>query len=132
MGSSVRLDKWLWAARFFKTRALAQKSIQLGQVLYDGQKVTPARQVHIGAVLTIPQGHEKAIVIVKDLSKQRRPFKEAQLLYEETKESLDQKEKNKKLRQESKYQQIIPKPDKRPDKKSRRKLRDLRRDGEHD
>lgn len=125
---SVRLDKWLWAARFFKTRALAQKSIQLGQVLYNGQKVTAARAVQIGATLTIPQGFDKAVVIVKGLSATRRPYNEAKELYEETQESLETKAKNKEKRIEQKYQRIIPKPEKSPDKKARAKLRNVKRD----
>ena len=128
MSETIRLDKWLWAARFFKTRALAQKNISQGKVHYNGQKGTPARHVQVGATLSITQGYDTTIVVVIAISDQRGPFSQAKLLYEETQESLEAKQKNKQLRQSEKYQRIVPKPDKRPDKHSRRKLRDIRRD----
>ena len=83
----IRLDKWLWAARFFKTRALAKDAIEGGKVHYEGQRCKVSKSPEIGAKLTIRQGFDEKIVIIKALSGQRRGAAEAQLLYEETPQS---------------------------------------------
>lgn len=85
--SKIRLDKWLWAARFFKTRSLASTAIDGGKVHYDGQRAKPAKEVHIGATLRITRGVEVFEVVVRSLSEQRRGAAEAALLFEETQES---------------------------------------------
>lgn len=85
--SKIRLDKWLWAARFFKTRSLASTAIDGGKVHYDGQRAKPAKEVHIGATLRITRGVEVFEVVVRGLSEQRRGVAEAALLFEETQES---------------------------------------------
>ena len=123
----VRLDKWLWAARFFKTRSLAKKNIEQGKVLYNGQKASPSRLVHIGAELVVPQGYDQKTIIVQQLSDKRLGFEQAQTLYEETQASRLQREKNLEQRKTDKYLRASPKPDKRPDKKAREKLRKIRR-----
>jgi len=87
-----RLDKWLWAARFFKTRNLAIAAINGGKVHVDGQRVKPARAVRRGAEIRIHKGSLEITVMVQGLSAQRRPAPEAALLYEETEESRTRRE----------------------------------------
>ncbi len=84
----VRLDKWLWAARFFKTRALAKAAIEGGKVQCGGERCKPSREPRVGDQLQIRQGFDNRTVIVRALSVQRRGAPEAQLLYEETAESI--------------------------------------------
>lgn len=83
----VRLDKWLWAARFFKTRALAKQAIEGGKVHYNGNRGKSSKAVEAGALLQIRQGFDEKTVEVLVLSEQRRSASEAQLLYQETEES---------------------------------------------
>ena len=84
-----RIDKWLWAARFFKTRSLAKQAIEGGKVHYNGQRVKTSKAVEIGAELKIRCGWDDKIVIVTALSDQRRGAPDAALLYEETSESIE-------------------------------------------
>ncbi len=83
----IRLDKWLWAARFFKTRSLASDAIDGGKVHYDGFRAKASKEVRLGARLRITRGDEVWEVVVRALSMQRRGAPEAALLYEETAES---------------------------------------------
>jgi ribosome-associated heat shock protein Hsp15 len=82
-----RIDKWLWAARFFKTRSLAAAAVDGGRVKWNGQQVKPARELKPGDELDIVAGELRWTVIVRGLSGQRRPAPEARLLYAETAES---------------------------------------------
>jgi ribosome-associated heat shock protein Hsp15 len=84
----VRVDKWLWAARFYKTRALAIQAVESGKVLINGERVKPARAVHEGNTLSIRRGPYISVVVVRALSLRRGPATQAQLLYEETPESI--------------------------------------------
>ncbi len=113
----VRLDKWLWAARFYKTRALAKEMIEGGKVHYDGQRAKCSKMVEIGAKLQIRQGNEEKTVEVLALSDQRRGAPEAQKLYRETEESVRAREQ-----QALERKQLGSGPDHRPNKKSRREL----------
>lgn len=88
----VRLDKWLWAARFFKTRALAKAAIEGGKVQCRGDRCKPGKEPRVGEELEIRQGFERRTVVVRILSGQRRSATEAQLLYEETAESQQLRE----------------------------------------
>jgi len=90
--TSVRLDKWLWAARFFKTRTLAKSAIENGKVLIDGQKCKPSRTIGGNETLSIRRGDEVIEVVVVMLSEQRRGAPEAQKLYQETGESIERRE----------------------------------------
>ena len=85
---NVRIDKWLWAARFFKTRALAIQAVDTGKVLVNGGRVKPAKNVHIGDMLTIRRGPFVSVVSVKALSLRRGPASEASYLFEETAQSI--------------------------------------------
>lgn len=84
----VRLDKWLWAARFFKTRALAHEAIEGGRVRLDGERVKPSREVRVGDRLSLHINELDWLVIVQKLSERRGPAPEARELYGETEESL--------------------------------------------
>lgn len=116
----VRLDKWLWAARFFKTRAIAKQMIEGGKVHYDGQRAKCSKVVELGATLKIRQGWDERVVVVKALSEQRRGAAEAQLLYEETQDSIERREKEALQRKANKGAELSP--GHKPDKRSRRQL----------
>ena len=118
--TGVRLDNWLWAARFYKTRALAREMVQSGKVHYDGQRSKPSKVVQVGAIIKLRQGFDSKEVEVLELSAQRRGAPEAQLLYRETEESLAKREENAEARKLNAL--YNPHPDGRPDKKQRRQL----------
>ncbi|WP_404397226.1 ribosome-associated heat shock protein Hsp15 [Idiomarina loihiensis] len=126
--SPIRLDKWLWAARFYKTRALARQMIQSGKVHYDGQRSKPSKVVQVGAFITLRQGFDTKEVEVLELSEQRPGASEAQLLYRETPESIEKREKNAEARKLNAL--YNPHPDGRPDKKQRRQLIRMKDSGE--
>jgi ribosome-associated heat shock protein Hsp15 len=119
---AVRIDKWLWAARFFKTRSMAAQAVAGGKIHVNGARIKPARIVQLGDELRIRRGELEFIVIVQGISDKRRPAREAQLLYEETEASLQQREEireQKRLEAASKMYG----PMKRPDKRERRQIR---------
>ena len=117
---AVRLDKWLWAARFYKTRTLAKEMIDGGKVHYNGQRSKPKKIVEVGATLKVRQGSDEKEIVVLALSTQRRGAPEAQLLYRETEQSLVNREKLAMARKMNALS--MPHPDRRPDKKERRDL----------
>ncbi|AWP31397.1 ribosome-associated heat shock protein Hsp15 [Pantoea eucalypti] len=124
----VRLDKWLWAARFYKTRAIAREMIEGGKVHYNGQRSKPGKVVELNAELTLRQGNDERTVIVADISAQRRPASEAQQLYRETDASIEKREK---MAQARKLNALtMPHPDRRPDKKERRDLMKFKLSGD--
>ena len=114
-GCTVRLDKWLWAARFYKTRALAKKAIEGGKVRVADQRVKVAKEVSVGELLTVRQGFDQREVRIAALSDQRYGAPEARLLYEETAESIAAREQRAADRKASTagYQPAAHKPDKR-------------------
>lgn len=85
----VRLDKWLWAARFYKTRSIAKQAIDGGKVVCEGSRCKPGKEVETGMQVRLRQGFDEKVVVVKALSEQRRGAPEAALLYEETEESVE-------------------------------------------
>jgi len=115
----VRIDKWLWAARFFKTRSLAKSAIESGKVHIDGNKSKASRQLEMGTILTISQGFDSKTVKVIGLSEQRRGAPEALLLYAETAESIALREKDSALRKAVNGSLIS---DGKPNKKQRRQI----------
>ena len=117
---AVRLDKWLWAARFYKTRTLAKEMIDGGKVHYNGQRSKPNKIVEVGATLKVRQGSDEKEIVVLALSSQRRGAPEAQRLYRETEQSLANREKLVMARKMNALS--MPHPDRRPDKKERRDL----------
>lgn len=92
MGDQIRLDKWLWAARFFKTRSLAQAAVEGGRVQVSGQRVKPACRVRVGDHLFLQMGEVPWEVVVLDLSARRGPAIEARRLYQETEGSQQRRE----------------------------------------
>ncbi len=118
--TKVRLDKWLWAARFFKTRGLAKAAIDNGKIHFDGQRVKVSKEISVGAILQIRQGWDEKVVVVTQLSDQRRGAPEAQLLYAETAESLAKREEQALARKAAGG--MIDRPAQRPTKLQRRQL----------
>jgi ribosome-associated heat shock protein Hsp15 len=118
--AKVRLDKWLWAARFFKTRSLAKEAIEGGKVHYNNQRCKPGKTVDIGAELTVRQGWFDKVVIVDGLSDRRKNATLAQALYHETEDSLEKREKA--LAERKLAMAAQPAPFKRPTKRDRRRI----------
>ncbi len=117
----VRLDKWLWAARFFKTRSLASAAINGGKVHVNQQRVKSSRAVKPGDVIEVWCGPDQFTIVVDGLSARRGPAKEAQKLYHETQESIAKREEAAALRKLA-YQGARPAPH-RPSGRDRRKIR---------
>jgi len=120
ISQNVRLDKWLWAARFFKTRAIAREMVQSGKVHYNGQRAKPSKNVELGAMIKVPCGWDNREIKVLALSDKRLSAPLAQQLYEETQESVTKREENQIARKLNAFHS--PKPDHRPDKKQRRQI----------
>ena len=116
----VRLDKWIWAARLTKTRALARDLIQAGKVHYNGQKSKPGKIVELGALIKVPAGWDVKEVEVTGIEEKRQPAKLAELMYQETADSVAKREQNQLARKMQTFHS--PKPENRPDKKQRREL----------
>lgn len=123
VAAAVRLDVWLWAARFFKTRALAKRAIEAGKIELDGQSTKPATTVHVGRRMKISRGEERFEIDVRDLSEKRGAASIAQQLYAETEasrlaraEAVEQRRLN-----ASGYS----KPPTKPDKRARRLIHAL-------
>ena len=115
---SLRLDKWLWAARFFKTRTLAMAAINGGKVHVNGDRVKPARRITPGESLTVQKGPYRFSVTVAGLATQRRPAEEARSLYTESEASLAARRS---LHDERRLQgHGSGQPERRPDKRTRR------------
>ncbi|WP_163576907.1 ribosome-associated heat shock protein Hsp15 [Halomonas faecis] len=124
--SGVRLDKWLWAARFFKTRQLAKKAIEGGKVHYNGARAKTSKTVEPGALIRVPQGWDIWEVEVLALSDQRRGAPEARELYRETPESVERRAREAEARRLT--NQAMQHPMKRPDKRERRKIKRFQRE----
>uniref|UniRef100_A0A486XMI5 Heat shock protein 15 n=1 Tax=Rheinheimera sp. BAL341 TaxID=1708203 RepID=A0A486XMI5_9GAMM len=117
---TLRLDKWLWACRFYKTRALAKEMIEGGKVHYNGQRCKASKTVETGAMVKLAQGTDEKVVRVVALSDKRLAAPLALQLYEETAESIEQRAKRAELRKTNSL--FAPHPETKPDKKERRKL----------
>ncbi len=117
----VRLDKWLWAARFYKTRSLATEAIKGGKVHLNNQRVKPSHHAEVGHTVRIKKESIEQTVIIKQLSAKRGPAKVAQTLYEETQESIERREKQ--LQERKAMMAGMPQfQSRRPSKKERRKI----------
>lgn len=122
--TSTRLDKWLWAARFFKTRAIAKQMIDGGKVFYNGQRTKSGKAVVIGDAIKIRQGFDEKEIEVIALADKRRDATFAQTLYQELAKSIETREKNSLARKQGIL--LSPASDTKPDKKQRRKLREFK------
>ena len=118
--SGVRIDLWLWAARFFKTRALAKRACELGRVQSNGQPAKPAREVRLGDMLQVTTEGGEFQVEVLQLSEVRGPAAVAQTLYRETEASRESREKIAAEKRASRS--FTPAPEGRPSKRDRRKI----------
>ncbi|MBA1192287.1 RNA-binding protein [Pseudomonas entomophila] len=123
----VRLDKWLWAARFYKTRALAKAAIESGKVHCRGERCKPGKEPRVGDHFVLRTGFDERTVVVKALSVVRRGAPEAQTLYEETEDSIQRRQQAADLR---KAGALGVTTDGRPTKKQRRQIHQLQ--GSHD
>lgn len=123
--ASVRADKWLWAARFFRTRALATQAICGGKVHVNGERIKPARRLVAGDLLSVQRGVTRFEITVEQLSLQRGPAERARELYRESEQSRQQREA---LSRERRLQGHTPgQRERRPDKHARRRLREMKR-----
>lgn len=123
----VRLDKWLWAARFFKTRSQASTAVKGGHVHLNGQRAKPSVNVSSGDRLRVTKGPVNFVVDVTGLADKRGPATVAQTLYAETQDSITRREADAEARRLARMS--TPQPDRRPDKRQRRKLRQFKQDG---
>ena len=121
---SIRIDKWLWNTRFFKTRSLATEAVNGGRVHLNGQRVKAGRVVAIGDHLSIHKHNEIYEVTVTAIIKTRRPAKEAVLCYEESEQSRLRREQEREIRKLASASR--PVPHRRPDKRERQQLRDFK------
>ena len=122
---AMRLDKWLWAARFFKTRALAQKHIELGRVLVNGAKVKNSKNIAVNDLIDLTLNSLPYRITVAALNHQRRPAPEARLLYREDEAVAQAREAQKLLDQAARVSAAYP--DGRPTKHDRRQIDKLKR-----
>jgi len=122
--ASVRIDKWLWAARFFRTRALAQKACDLGRIHSNGIQAKPAREVRVGDLLTVRNEGGEFLVEVLALSEMRGPAAVAQTLYRETEASKAARLKA--AAERKAMQEFAPLPERRPSKRDRRLISQFR------
>ena len=125
----VRIDKWLWAARFYKTRSMAAQAVSGGKIHINGARIKPARMVQAGDELRIRRGEMEFTVLVQGVTGKRRPAKEAQLLYAETEASLQQRQKLREQKRLATDGRMYG-PMKRPDKRARRQIRSFTRKDE--
>ena len=121
----IRVDKWLWAARFFKTRSIAKTAIEGGKVHLDGQRVKVSREIVVGETLVIKQGWDEKEVVVLGLSAQRGPATVARELYEETATSIEKREREAQARKAAGG--AVARPTQKPGKHHRKALERLRK-----
>lgn len=124
--TKVRVDKWLWAARFFKTRSLAKQAVEGGKVHIDGQRVKASKELSVGLTIKLRQGYDEKEVVVTALSDQRRGAPEAALLYRETEQSVQRREQQ--AQQRKLASALQPTPERRPTKKQRRQIHQFKQD----
>jgi len=122
----VRLDKWLWAARFFKTRALAVEAIDGGKVQVNGDRVKRAKLIQIGERIAIRLGPYEHVVEVRGLAERRGPAAVAAQLYAETAESIKERERVA-FQLKAAHVLFVPETNERPTKRDRRRLEEFRK-----
>jgi ribosome-associated heat shock protein Hsp15 len=117
---NVRIDKWLWAARLFKTRANAREAVQAGKIHYNGQRTKPSKTVELNATIKVPAWFDSKELVITEIFDKRRAAPMVIGMYTETAESIAKREKNAEARKLSAFHS--PKPDTKPDKKQRRQI----------
>lgn len=122
----VRIDKWLWAARFYKTRSIAKQAIEGGKVHIDGQRVKASKEIETGTLIRLRQGWEMKEVEVLALSDQRKSASLAQQLYRETESSLERRQSEAEQRKTA--QGLIPGARGKPTTRQRRQIHRFKRD----
>lgn len=122
--ASMRVDKWLWAARFFRTRSLAKAAIEGGKVHHQGERVKVSKEIRIGMELAIRQGFDEKTVVVRQLTEQRGGASAAQVLYEETPTSIARRE----LITAHRKLSNLARPEHRPTKRDRRQIHRFQQD----
>lgn len=125
MNSDIRIDKWLWAARFFKTRSLAQKAINNGQIQLDGQRPKPSRTPAVGQTVTVKKNNTTYIITIDALSAKRGSATIAATLYHEKEEDKAERIAIAKARKDARQSQ--PTPARHPDKREQRLLRRIKK-----
>lgn len=125
--SDIRLDKWLWAGRFYKTRTIAKQAIQGGKVHVNGHKTKAGKIIHVGDIIQLKQGFDIKTVIIDMCADKRKNASEANRLYHETEESIKQRKLNFEQRKATSAGTVHPV--KRPDKKERKNIKKLKRFG---
>ena len=123
---SMRVDKWLWSARFFKTRSLSKAAIEGGKVHHNGERVKVSKDIRIGMELTIRQGFDQKTIVIKQLSATRGSAPIAQQLYEETEVSIARRE----LLSTQRKLHNLARPEHRPSKKDRRQISKFQQDND--
>lgn len=126
--ASIRIDKWLWAARFYKTRRLAAEAVSGGKVHVNGQRCKPGKDIKIGDWVTITKDQYSWNVQVTDLNKQRRPAKEAALLYDEDEASVVKRRQQIELQKQQKALLHPSQRQHKPNKKQRRQIHRFKQD----
>jgi ribosome-associated heat shock protein Hsp15 len=124
---SIRIDKWLWAARFFKTRSLASKACDLGRILSNGHEAKPSREVHVGDNLEVKNAGGDFQIEILALSQMRGPAAVAQALYRESEASIAARAKA--AAERKAMQEYAPLPEHRPSKRDRRRIIQFRGGG---
>ena len=122
--ASMRVDKWLWAARFFRTRSLAKAAIEGGKVHHQGERVKVSKEIRVGMELAIRQGFDEKTVVVRQLTEQRGGASAAQVLYEETPTSIARRE----LITAHRKLSNLARPEHRPTKRDRRQIHRFQQD----
>ena len=123
---SMRVDKWLWAARFFKTRSISKAAIEGGKVHHNGERVKVSKEVRVGMELTIQQGFDRKTILIKALSANRGAAPIAQQLYDETEVSVARRE----LLTTQRKLHNLARPEHRPSKKDRRQISKFKQDND--
>lgn len=123
MYKDLRIDKWLWAARFYKTRSLANQAVEGGRVHVNNHRIKPSYKIKVGDVVLLSRPSIKQEVVVLDIREQRKSATEAQKLYLESEESIAQRELY--VAQRKILNQGMPRLSKKPDKRQRRKIRQI-------
>ncbi len=123
---SMRVDKWLWAARFFKTRSIAKAAIEGGKVHHNSERVKVSKEIRVGMELTIQQGFDRKTVVIEALSDIRGPAPVAQQLYRETEVSVARRE----LIASQRKLHNLARPEHRPSKKDRRQISKFKQDND--